>query len=168
VSTHLPVLPEMRCDIGCELCCSEPVPIPEAELVRVLAWANERDILPQVERPHMCVWFQGGRCAVHEARPLICAAFGYIDAPSLTCQMGYNENLPDPSVLTSRIAENGPPVRYLHEVLDAGMTDPEQALWRARIQQHVWDGVNANRENQGLPALKRKFRSTSEGRIVAS
>lgn len=163
---RLPVLldlPPMRCDQGCDLCCSDVVPVSEAELVRVLAYANERGIAPQTARPEMCVWFgaaEPGRCAVYEVRPLICQLYGHIDHPSLTCAKdpSYNANvgsLPPPEVQAAR-AELGPTTRYLHEVLDAALPDAEASVWRARVQPHVWDGINQIRESSGLPALVRK------------
>lgn len=160
---RLPVLldlPPMRCDEGCELCCSDVVPVSEAELVRVLAYANERGIAPQSSRPDLCAWYQFGRCAVYEVRPLMCQLYGHVDHPSLTCAKDpeYNANvgeLPPPEAYAQR-AELGPTVRYLHEVLDAGMADPEASVWRARVQPHVWDGINQFREGSGLPALVRK------------
>lgn len=164
---RLPVLldlPEMRCDADCDLCCSDVVPCSEAELERVVLYANERGIVPQWSRPEMCVWYQGGRCAVHEVRPMMCQLYGHVDHPSLTCAKdpSYNANvgsLPPPEVYAMK-AELGPSVRYLHEVLDARMlergADPEASVWRARVQPHVWDGINKIREGSGLPALVRK------------
>lgn len=163
---RLPVLldlPPMRCDAGCDLCCSDVVPVSEAELVRVLAYANERSIEPQVLRPEMCVWYgaaEPGRCAVYAVRPLICQLYGHIDHPSLTCAKdpSYNANvgsLPPAKVQAAR-AELGPTVRYLHEVIDATMDRPEESVWRARVQPHVWDGINQIRQSSGLPALVRK------------
>lgn len=59
-SLHLPVLPElppMRCDPDCDECCSEVVPVSEAEMVRVVCYANEHDVQPQ-ENVGFCPWFQ--------------------------------------------------------------------------------------------------------------
>ncbi len=169
MTKKLPVLldlPPMRCDAGCDLCCSDVVPVSEAELERVLYYANERGIAPQTERPEMCVWYQGGRCAVHEVRPLMCQLYGHIDHPSLTCfkDPSYNTNvgsLPPPEVYEQKAAL-GPSVRYLHEVIDAALPDPESSVWRARVQPHVWDGINKIREGSGLPALVRKHNYHSQ------
>lgn len=167
MATKLPILldlPEMRCDADCDLCCSDVVPVSEAELVRVLAYANANGLQPQAKRPDMCVWYQGGRCAVHEVRPMMCQLYGHVDHPSLTCAKdpSYNANvgtLPPQAVYDMK-AELGPSVRYLHEVLDAAIEeaglDPESSVWRARVQPHVWDGINQFRESSGLPALVRK------------
>jgi Fe-S-cluster containining protein len=167
MTKKLPVLldlPEMRCDANCDLCCSDVVPVSEAELVRIVLHANERGIVPQTARPDLCVWYQGGRCAVHEVRPMMCQLYGHVDHPALTCAKdpAYNTNigaLPTPAVFAMK-QELGPSVRYLHEVIDEVLTqaglDPEASVWRARVQPHVWDGINQIRESSGLPALVRK------------
>lgn len=170
MTKKLPVLldlPEMRCDQGCDLCCSDVVPVSEAELVRVLAYANEHDVVPQVARPDLCVWFgakEPGRCAVYEVRPLMCQLYGHIDHPSLTCAKdpSYNANVGaiPPAEVYEQKAALGPSVRYLHEVLDPAFEeagqDPESSVWRARVQAEVWDGINQIRTSSGLPALNRK------------
>jgi len=154
---RLPVLPPMQCDEGCDLCCAECVPCSESELVGVLLYANEHGIRPQVERPEMCPWYQGGRCAVWEARPLMCHLFGHL--PDMQqCPKGYS------GLITTReealsvfeaFAESGPRVRYLHEVLDAALPDPTRSVWRSRVTEHVWEGINKTREQAGLPPLAR-------------
>lgn len=167
MTKKLPVLldlPPMRCDEGCELCCSDVVAVSEAELERVVLYANEHGIVPQVKRPEMCVWYQAGRCAVYEVRPLMCQLYGHVDHPSLTCAKdpSYNANVGElpPLEAQRQRAELGPPVRYLHEVLDAAFEEagvsPEKSVWRARVQPHVWDGINQIRESSGLPALVRQ------------
>jgi hypothetical protein len=163
---HLPVLPEMRCDQGCTLCCSDVVPVSEQELVTVLAYANEHDVRPQVETPDLCVWYQNGRCAVYDARPTVCRLYGHSDHPSLTCPRGYNTNVSDETIGAHMSGVGGPPVRYLHEVIDAALPDPTQSIWRARVQEPVWEGVNRFRAAVGLAPLSRAYQPTSEGRIV--
>jgi putative zinc- or iron-chelating protein len=141
----LPELPPMRCDADCRGCCSEAVPVTEPELVRVVLYANERGIEPQESDPRMCPWYQGGRCAVHEVRPLICHAFGH--HPALDCERGYNANVSDVAPLEAALRELGPPTRFLHEVRRTGT---------AEVCEAVWDRVQANRQRAGLPPLAGK------------
>ncbi len=166
--THLPVLPDMKCPVGCDACCSDVVPVTENEMVRIVAYANEHEIVPQVERPEMCVWWQKGQCAVWEVRPLICATYGHVDHPSLTCPIGHQQNVPDAlaTQLMYRFASTATPTRFLHEVIDAALEVPEDSIWRARVQAHVWDGMNVFRVKEGLAPLSRSHRSNGEGRIV--
>ena len=133
-----------------------------------MAYANERGIMPQVGRPDMCVWWQKGQCAVWEVRPLICATYGHVDHPSLTCPIGHQANVSEELAadLSRRFAENGPPVRFLHEVIDAGLKEPETSIWRARVQEHVWSGINQVRAREGLAPLGRQYHSQADGKIV--
>ncbi len=169
--THLPVLPDMKCPVGCDACCSDVVTVNENEMVRIVSYANERGIMPQVERPEMCVWWQKGQCAVWAVRPLICATYGHVDHPSLTCPIGHQQNVPpetakDLIARTSALFAEALPTRFLHEVIDAALETPEDSIWRARVQAHVWDGMNTFRVKEGLAPLARSHRSNSEGRIV--
>jgi Fe-S-cluster containining protein len=157
----------MRCDQGCRLCCSDVVPVSEVEFQAVAAYAKSKGIRPQFSDAEMCVWYQAGRCAIHEARPLLCHLYGHVDHPSLTCPRGYNANLSterEAKAVFEAQSKLGAPVRYLHEILDP-MYEPgavESSVWRARVQPHVWDGVNKFREMAGLPALARKHNLHAE------
>jgi hypothetical protein len=141
----LPELPPMRCDAGCKLCCSEAVPVTEDELVRVVLFANEHDVDPKQGEPGMCPWYQGGRCSVYEARPLICQAFGH--HPALRCELGYNAEPLELEPLEAALRELGPPTRFLHEVCTSGSVE---------VCELVWDSVQANRKRAGLPPLEGK------------
>lgn len=144
-----PELPEMRCDAGCRECCSEAVPVTEDELVAVVLYANERDIVPQEREPQMCPWYdtQAGRCAVHPVRPLVCHAFGHLD--SLECARGYNANTSDPELLVRQLRALGPRTRFLHEVRKTGAV---------AVCEEAWMDVQMNRQRAGLPPLRGKVR----------
>lgn len=139
-----PELPEMRCDAHCRECCSEAVPVTEEELVRVVLYANERDIAPQEREPQMCPWYdtEAGRCAVWPVRPLMCHAFGHI--PELECAKGYNANVPDAAELLDELRALGPRTRFLHEVRRTGTV---------AVSEDVWMHVQINRQRAGLPPL---------------
>ena len=150
-------LPPMKaCDADCRGCCETAMPVPEAEMVRVVAYANERGIAPQSAEPGLCPWYQGGRCAVHEVRPTMCQLFGHVDTPWTTCPKGYNsEPCPDQLVRDAMI-QIGAPTRYLHEALDGDGEGAESAPWRKLVSDTMWNGINQVRELSGLPVLVRK------------
>lgn len=83
------LLPSMRCDDGCGECCG-PVVCSQPEYDAVLAYAAEHGVEP-VDQGVTCPWFQGGRCAVHEARPTTCRLYGHVDG--MRCPRGYNANV---------------------------------------------------------------------------
>jgi Fe-S-cluster containining protein len=145
----LPPMPEMRCDAHCEICCSECVPVSELEMAAVVLYANEHDIAPGQD-PKLCPWYsrEDGRCSVYEARPLVCRAFGHGNEKWLTCDRGYNANVPDEMMpeLRQRLAAAGPRTRFLHEVQD---TDE----WQKHVEPKVWGYVQYRRHKAGLPLL---------------
>ncbi len=112
---RLPVIPPMKCDDNCGDCCGI-VPATEAEYATVAAYVAEHNITP-VDQGITCPFYQGGRCAVHEARPLLCKLFGH--ASGMTCSRGYNVNMREKDVrkmlFDTHDNENAP--RYLHEFL---------------------------------------------------
>lgn len=159
-------LPPMKaCDAGCRDCCKTALPIPEAELARVVLYANERGIAPQSAEPEMCPFYQGGRCAVHDVRPTMCQLFGHVDTPWTTCPRGYNSEPCSDQLVRDAIIQIGPPTRYLHEVLDGDGEACEAAPWRQLVPETMWSGINQVRELSGIPALVRSSSShpTSEG-----
>jgi Fe-S-cluster containining protein len=92
------LLPEMRCDKGCDFCCTVAAASP-SEYDRVLAYAKAHGLKPR-KQGVLCPWYQGGRCAVHPVRPLVCRVFGH--APDLVCPRGYNTNAPRPALTRLR------------------------------------------------------------------
>jgi uncharacterized protein len=98
----LPVLPEMRCDDGCGACCG-PVPASIEEYEAVVALAKSKGIKP-VAHGLSCPFYQGGKCAVYEARPTMCRVFGHV--PEMPCIHGYNVNV-DPGLVKEAIQQSG-------------------------------------------------------------
>jgi Fe-S-cluster containining protein len=141
----LPELPAMRCDDGCGQCCAEVFPVSEAELERVVLYANEHGLEPRREAG-VCLWYQEGRCAVYEARPMVCRVFGHLGPPFQQCPRGYNTNVEGDELREVRrvMAEKGAPVRYMQEVLE------DDESWKDFVDQRIWDNVNAERARAGL------------------
>ncbi len=111
---RLPVLPAMRCDDGCGRCCG-PVPVTARELGRVRAYVKLHGIaLVQHQSPLTCPLYDGTRCTVHPARPLLCRVFGH--TPRLDCVHGYNTNVPD-HVIATMVRQNGKAVGLLGDLL---------------------------------------------------
>jgi Fe-S-cluster containining protein len=140
----------MQCDEGCRECCSECVPVSDAEMARVLFYANEHDLVPS-EDPAMCPWYQGGRCSVYEARPIVCRIFGHTDDAAMQCDRGYNANVTPErkKELLRAMQDKGAPVRFLHEIQKT--TD-----WQARVAVSVWEHVQKERQKAGLAPLGEK------------
>lgn len=122
-------LPTMQCDDGCGACCG-PVPVTEAEYERVGRYAKEHGIEPLHDTGLTCPWYQGGRCAVHPARPLACRVFGH--TPRLQCCRGYNTDVPDRKIRRA-VQRNGVPTRLLHE--HAGPLEPVVQGLKSRLLQ---------------------------------
>lgn len=110
---RLLVLPPMRCDDGCGDCCGI-VPVTETEFQRVARYIKEHRLTPVDHKSATCPMYQGGKCTVHAARPLICQVFGH--AGDLPCSRDYNVNLPQHEI-DRAIAANGEPTRLLHELI---------------------------------------------------
>lgn len=145
----LPDMPAMRCDEGCTECCSEMFGVSEAEMVRVVVFANRYGVAPQ-DDPNMCPWYQRGRCAVHEARPIVCRVFGHVDDPQMACPRGYNANVDSQDRARTHLAmseaSKGPATRFLAEVQS---TDQ----WKDRVYPDQWAHVQQARLREGLPPL---------------
>jgi len=82
---RLPVLQRMRCDDDCGECCGI-VPVTLQELEAVDRYRATNGIEAQ-RNGVTCPFFQGGRCAVYEARPSVCRLFGH--TPKMRCPRGY-------------------------------------------------------------------------------
>lgn len=124
-----PSLPPMQCDDDCGECCG-PIPVSEATYQKLRRFVRERAVVAAFDAtaPERCPFYQGGCCAVYEARPLICRAFGHVDHPLLTCPRSYNANVSSSAKtqIDAAIAAEGVPVRLLHELsLEA---DPSRAI----------------------------------------
>jgi Fe-S-cluster containining protein len=85
----LTVLPKMQCDDNCGCCCGI-VPASRAEYGAVISFAKKNGLTP-LAQDHTCPWYQGGTCAVYEARPTMCQVFGHV--PDMNCIKGYNRNV---------------------------------------------------------------------------
>lgn len=58
----------------------------------MVTYARERGIRP-IDQGLTCPWFQGGRCAVHPVRPMLCRLFGHVPQPQMQCSRGHNRNV---------------------------------------------------------------------------
>jgi Fe-S-cluster containining protein len=171
--------PPMRCDEGCDECCGV-VAASKAEFDAVVAFAAARGITP-VKQGSMCPWFQGGRCAVYEARPIVCRLFGH--TPTGECPRGYNANMTmqalRDTVHRGKLAVIGAgdfaKVRLLHEVcmtpaeiaqaIDSGITRERVAELTVNgtkpLDRSIAEHRRAGREIDSLTAYA--IRCKSEG-----
>jgi Fe-S-cluster containining protein len=112
---RLPVIPAMKCDDGCGECCGV-VPVTEAEYETIATYVASHDIKPR-EQGLTCPFWQDGRCAVYDVRPLLCKLFGH--TPGMTCSHGHNVNMRERDVRRmlkdAYNSENEP--RVLHEMV---------------------------------------------------
>ena len=76
----------MKCEDNCGLCCGV-VPVTQKEFDRVASYIKDRGI-PVLVGGLTCPFFQHGRCAIYDVRPLACKAFGHV--PGMTCPKGHN------------------------------------------------------------------------------
>jgi Fe-S-cluster containining protein len=118
----------MKCDEGCGRCCGV-VPATDKEYEAIIRYAEKAGIVP-IAQGITCPFFQGGRCAVYEARPLICRMFGH--SPLLSCLRDYNTNISD-GIERKLIRENGPPSHLLHEVLERSGIIPDWAEYVRKV-----------------------------------
>ena len=102
----------MRCDDGCGDCCG-PVPVTQAELVRVRHYI-EKHAIEVRDQGTTCPFYHDTKCAIYEVRPFGCRAFGHVEG--MSCSRGYNTNIPE-DVMHRRIVKNGEPDTILHELL---------------------------------------------------
>lgn len=113
VSSMFMKLPVMQCDEGCGKCCGI-IPVTHEEFGAVRRFIRKNLIVP-IDQGATCPFYQGGKCAVYDVRPVVCRMFGH--SPKLVCPYGYNTNI-------SREAEErinrryGKPTRVLHELID--------------------------------------------------
>ena len=116
----LPVIPEMRCDRHCGECCGV-VMCSDDEYQRIKRYAKRHGVMP-IAQGITCPFYQGGQCAVYEARPLICRMYGHFADDRLTCPRGYNVNLPPHAkdAFDERIIADKRP-RFLHEMIPGGI-----------------------------------------------
>lgn len=111
----LKVLPSMQCDDGCGACCGI-IPVTETEFQRVSRYIKEHNITPVEYRDGACPLYQGGKCSIYPARPLICKLFGHSADPLMQCVKGYNVNIPEREVVRMALG-NGMATRTLHGLL---------------------------------------------------
>ena len=65
----------VRACIGCGGCCGHYLPLTDAEIERICAYADEHGIRPRWTGID-CPWLADNKtCAIYEARPSICAAY---------------------------------------------------------------------------------------------
>lgn len=130
----LPViqLPEMRCDVGCGDCCG-PAPLSRYEADIVRAYVRKHGIVP-VNQGVKCPFYQRGVCAIYEARPAVCRAFGH--SWMMECSRGYNVNVADERRLAEWVLAHGSAATTLHAL--AGIQLDTDAL-AAKAEQLVLD-----------------------------
>ncbi len=104
----------MRCDDGCGDCCGI-VPATDDEFRKIQRFIAENGIEPAASLDGTCPLYQGGRCTIYEARPLICKLFGHAADPMMTCVRGYNVNVPEHEIV-ARLRANGRTTHLLHEL----------------------------------------------------
>lgn len=139
----LPVIPPMRCDDGCGACCG-PVICSEKDYAAVKREAARNGVKP-IMQGVMCPYYQGGKCAVYNARPLVCRLFGHSD--KLVCKHGYNVNVSERVERQMMVAYK--PTRWLHETLGS---QGIEALHKALIEETA--DARHKREDQATPEPK--------------
>lgn len=111
-----PLLPKMRCDAGCGLCCGA-APTIQSEFDSVAAYAKTHGITPR-RQGVACPFYQDGTCAVYAARPTVCRWFGHTE--HMQCPKGYNVNVTPKMdrfiALTWHAKGKRQPERILHEL----------------------------------------------------
>lgn len=115
----LNVLPPMRRDVGCGDCCG-PVPVTQAEFVRIRRYVKEHGIVPK-DQGETCPLYLDGKCSVYPVRPPVCVAYGHSER--LPCSRGYNVNADE--AVVEKMVMSGRPAHLLHELLDDGTRDME-------------------------------------------
>jgi len=128
---RLPLLPPMRCDDGCGECCGI-VPVTETEFQRVRRFVEAQGIVPVNQGP-TCPFFQAGRCAVYEARPMICRIFGHIAEPTGRCPRGYSTEALSDAEGTRLVRSNGPTLHLLHELIPGFVEEAEANADRREV-----------------------------------
>lgn len=116
-----PLLPKMRCDAGCGLCCGV-APASQGEYDSVMAYARKNGVTPK-RQGTKCPFYQGEpgaeTCAVYPARPSVCRFFGH--TPMMDCPKGYNANVGPRAerfiAITWSKQRKGQPERLLHEAV---------------------------------------------------
>jgi hypothetical protein len=114
------VLPTMKCDEGCGRCCGI-IPVTEKEYTRIMLRADRDGVVPMAQGI-TCPFFQLGKCAVYEVRPLACRLFGQVD--QMPCPFGYNTNVED-EIGRKLVRDNGKPAHVLHEALERSSLVPD-------------------------------------------
>lgn len=79
----------MQCDPNCGACCG-PVFCSPGEFGRVKVFIERNNITP-VAQGITCPFYQGGTCAIYDARPFVCRMFGHCEG--MVCCKGYNVNI---------------------------------------------------------------------------
>lgn len=74
------ILPEFRCKANCSDCCG-PIPFSKYEWKKV---KDKREGI-SIKCPYVN---DNNRCDIYENRPVLCRAFGAVDAAYLTCPHG--------------------------------------------------------------------------------
>ena len=74
-------VPAFACEPGCTACCG---------IVAMTAWewGEVQDKRQASAGCTTCPYAEGGGCAIHPQRPLICRLFGAVDDPRLQCPKG--------------------------------------------------------------------------------
>lgn len=85
-----PSLPVMQCDEDCGECCG-PVFCSPGEFGRIKQFVERNGVTPIAQGFLTCPFYQGGQCAIYEARPFTCRMFGHCS--KMVCPRGYNANV---------------------------------------------------------------------------
>lgn len=104
----------MQCDDGCGECCG-PVPVTAREWGILKRYMDQHAIEPHWHKNQLtCPLYDGQRCMVHPARPLLCRVFGHSE--HLECPRGYNRNISDARIAAA-VRASGPACGLLPALL---------------------------------------------------
>ena len=108
----------MKCDPHCGDCCG-PVSCSEDEYQKIKKHVVENKIHFSSKSPlemvfGSCTFYQKGRCAIYEVRPMVCKLFGHVE--KLKCSRGYNVNDLTDREAFKMLKVSGEGVRHLNEL----------------------------------------------------
>jgi hypothetical protein len=159
-------VPQMECKTGCDICCHrtfwtliEDIRIRRHLAERGMEYRTESVWSPYVKgqkRIERCPYLEGGRCSIHDARPLVCRLFGvvvghlhcpHVSAPAKLgddeavglfhhCQMlsALAERVGGPEVERSRMSGTPAP-RLTHK--DQKAAERRSARWQGKMNRRV-------------------------------
>ena len=97
-----------RCADGCDDCCKQRLTVFPVEAAAIRAHlatldpARRTALALATDRPDHCVFLLDGRCAIYEARPVICRTHGLplrVDGRLDHCPLNFTDEAPEPAVV---------------------------------------------------------------------